>query len=130
MREGHVVGLANHTLLIAKDGFERPIAESGAPIRDQDGAISGVVVVFRDQTAERKSQAELEEKEQLLRSTGRIARIGGWEVDADSLEVSWTEETYRIHEIPLDYKTCPWMKPSTSSTRKTGQNSVELSKMP
>ena len=50
LREGMVVGLANHTLLIAKDGTERPIADSGAPIRDEKGEITGVVLVFRDQT--------------------------------------------------------------------------------
>ena len=38
LREGMVVGLANHTLLIARDGTERPIADSGAPIRDENGA--------------------------------------------------------------------------------------------
>lgn len=53
LREGVVVGLANHTLLIAKDGRETPIADSGAPIRDRSGTITGVVLVFRDQTEER-----------------------------------------------------------------------------
>lgn len=53
LREGLVVGLGNHTLLIARDGREIPIADSGAPIRDEAGAMSGVVLVFRDQVAER-----------------------------------------------------------------------------
>ena len=52
LREGTVVGLANHTLLIAKDGSERPIADSAAPIFDAQGKIAGVVLVFRDQTTE------------------------------------------------------------------------------
>jgi PAS domain S-box-containing protein len=56
LREGMVVGLANHTLLIAKDGQERPIADSAAPIRDEKGRITGVVLVFRDQTDERRVQ--------------------------------------------------------------------------
>ncbi len=56
LRQGVIVGLANHTLLIAKDGTERPIADSGAPIRDEDGAIMGVVLVFRDQTEERQAK--------------------------------------------------------------------------
>ena len=49
LREGLVVGLANHTVLIAKDGTERPIADSGAPIRTEQGGMTGVVLVFRDQ---------------------------------------------------------------------------------
>ena len=52
LREGEVVGLANHTLLIARDGSECPIADSAAPIHDAQGGITGVVLVFRDQTLE------------------------------------------------------------------------------
>ncbi|MFH1116173.1 MAG: PAS domain S-box protein [Pseudomonadota bacterium] len=59
LREGVVVGLANHTVLIAQDGKETPIADSGAPIRDETGEIIGVVLVFRDQTEERKAHEEL-----------------------------------------------------------------------
>ncbi len=73
MREGVVVGLANHTLLIKKDGQEIPIDDSGAPIRDNTGKISGVVLVFRDIT-ERK-EAELQEKEVIaLNERHRLAR--------------------------------------------------------
>src|SRR5690606_35727700 len=46
LAEGVVVGLANHTILIAADGTERPIDDSGAPIRSRDGRIVGVVLVF------------------------------------------------------------------------------------
>ena len=53
LREGMVVGLANHTLLIARDGTPRPIDDSGAPIRDASGNILGVVLVFRDVTERR-----------------------------------------------------------------------------
>ncbi|SMC22300.1 PAS domain S-box-containing protein [Desulfacinum hydrothermale DSM 13146] len=56
LREGAVVGLANHTLLISKEGREIPIADSGAPIRDVRGEIRGVVLVFRDQSEERLRQ--------------------------------------------------------------------------
>ncbi len=59
LAEGVVVGLANHTLLIAKDGSELPIADAAAPIRDDSGAISGVVLVFRDQTSERDAERAL-----------------------------------------------------------------------
>jgi PAS domain S-box-containing protein len=55
LRERTVVGLANHTLLIARDGKKRPIADSGAPIRNEKNEITGVVLVFRDQTEERRA---------------------------------------------------------------------------
>ena len=68
LREGQIVGLANHTLLIAKDGSEKPIADSGAPIRNDQGAVVGVALVFRDQTAERQAQDALQASETHLRS--------------------------------------------------------------
>jgi PAS domain S-box-containing protein len=57
LREGTVVGLANHTLLIARDGTERPIDDSGAPISTPDGRLLGVVLVFRDVTARQEAAA-------------------------------------------------------------------------
>ena len=53
LREGVVVGLANHTVLINKDGEECPIDDSAAPIRDEHGHVSGCVLIFRDVTAQR-----------------------------------------------------------------------------
>jgi PAS domain S-box-containing protein len=57
LREGLIVGLANHTLLIARDGREIPIDDSGAPIKDEEGNTKGVVLVFHDIT-ERKQAEE------------------------------------------------------------------------
>jgi PAS domain S-box-containing protein len=59
LREGRVVGLANHTVLIRRDGTETPIEDSAAPIRDSTGAIDGVVLVFRDASLERSIQMAL-----------------------------------------------------------------------
>lgn len=56
IRQGLVVGLANHTLLINKNSDEIPIADSGAPVKDENGNITGMVIVFRDQTEERKQE--------------------------------------------------------------------------
>ena len=53
LREGIVVGLANHTVLIRKDGQECPIDDSAAPIRNEFGYVSGCVLIFRDVTAQR-----------------------------------------------------------------------------
>lgn len=67
LREGVIVGLANHTLLIAKDGTERPIADSGAPIRNKNGETVGVVLVFQDQTDGRRAEQALIETEKRFR---------------------------------------------------------------
>ncbi len=58
LREGTIVGLANHTILLAKDGTSHPIDDSGSPIRVDD-TIVGVVLVFRDVTKRRRDEAEL-----------------------------------------------------------------------
>lgn len=65
LKEGLVVGLANHTVLISRDGMERAIADAGAPICDDRGQISGVVLVFRDQTDERALQHAAEKAHRL-----------------------------------------------------------------
>jgi len=59
LREGRTVGLANHTLLIRRDGVETPIEDSAAPIIDDRGGILGVVVVFRDATGARAAEQAL-----------------------------------------------------------------------
>ncbi len=59
LRDGVVVGLANHTVLIARDGSERPIDDSAAPIRDEAGRVSGVVLIFRDITERYQHELEL-----------------------------------------------------------------------
>ena len=68
LREGTVVGLANHTILIARDGTERPIDDSAAPIKDARGRVVGVVLVFRDNTERRQA-------EEALRRTGEQLQI-------------------------------------------------------
>lgn len=55
LREGEVVGLANHTLLISRHGLERPIDDSAAPIRVDNGPVLGVVLIFRDATLQREA---------------------------------------------------------------------------
>ncbi|AMV23341.1 Autoinducer 2 sensor kinase/phosphatase LuxQ [Gemmata sp. SH-PL17] len=57
LRTGTIVGLANHTILIARDGTERPIDDSAAPIRWEDGAVDGAVLVFRDITERKRAEA-------------------------------------------------------------------------
>jgi PAS domain S-box-containing protein len=61
VRDGVIVGLANHTLLIAKDGTERPIDDSAAPIRNDKGEVAGVVLVFRDITERRHAEQQVQD---------------------------------------------------------------------
>ncbi|MDD5765531.1 MAG: PAS domain S-box protein, partial [Candidatus Marinimicrobia bacterium] len=73
---GLIIGLANHTVLISKNNQEIPIADSGAPIKNEDGEIIGVILVFRDQTAERVSQNTIRNSEKELRTIWESSRDG------------------------------------------------------
>jgi PAS domain S-box-containing protein len=79
LREGVVVGLANHTVLIAKDGTKRPISDSGAPMRDEEGNVIGTVMVFRDITELKQLEEQLVRKEKLA-TIGQLASGVGHEL--------------------------------------------------
>jgi two-component system cell cycle sensor histidine kinase/response regulator CckA len=59
--------------------------------------------VARDVTEWKETQYKLEENKRLLDAASHMVRTGGWELKPDTLEVKWTEETHRIHEVPLGY---------------------------
>jgi len=71
IKHGVIVGLANHTLLIRKDGSEVPIDDSGAPIRDANGAVRGVVLVFRDFTEHKRTERELLEAKEAAETASK-----------------------------------------------------------
>ena len=79
IRLGSIVGLANHTLLIARDGVERPIDDSAAPIRDEGQTVTGVVMVFHDITERRKAEKQIEISEAALSASLRGS--AGWDSD-------------------------------------------------
>ncbi len=86
LAEGRIVGLANHTILLARDGVARPIEDSAAPIRDKTGAINGVILVFRDVTERKQIEVETGQlhtqiQQERARLAGLIASVPGvvWE---------------------------------------------------
>ena len=83
LREGGIVGLANHTVLLARDGSEIPIDDSGAPIRDDAGRITGVVLVFHDITERRAAESALRESEGRFRVLADTAPVMIWMSDTD-----------------------------------------------
>jgi PAS domain S-box-containing protein len=118
LREGMIVSLANHTLLITKDGREVPIDDSGAPIRAAQGEIQGAVLVFRDITErkavekarealfqlEREAREEAEKANQLkLQFLGMISHelrtpltsIKGFSTTLLADDVEWTPDSQR-----------------------------------
>ncbi|RVU45955.1 PAS domain S-box protein [Rubrivivax rivuli] len=108
MTTGAIVGLANHTALLARDGPEYQIAESAAPIRDSGGLIVGVVIVFRDVTETYRARKAMAAMTEMHERTSAMAKVGGWELDVKTMRPYWSPETCRIHEVdppvtpPLD----------------------------
>lgn len=99
LRQGVVVGLANHTVLIKKNGDECPIDDSAAPIRDEQGRVSGCVLIFRDVTAQRLVERE---KANQLHTARLLASIVESSDDAiiskslDGIIQSWNAAAERL----------------------------------
>ena len=95
LREGAVMGLANHTVLVARDGTERPIDDSAAPIRDENGRVVGCVLVFRDVTERRRAERALQRSERELADFFENASVGLHRVGPDGIVL-------RVNRAELD----------------------------
>lgn len=84
INEGLMVGLANHTILISREGREIPIDNSGAPIRSEGGRATGVVLIFRDISDRKRAEDALRESEQKYRNIIETANEGIWISDINA----------------------------------------------
>jgi PAS domain S-box-containing protein len=98
LREGIIVGLANHTILIARDGTERAIDDSAAPMRDGSGATVGAVLVFRDVT-ERKRTQDVLARDALLLACVRDSVVV---IDLEGIVTYWNEGATRLFGLARD----------------------------
>ncbi|WP_010585506.1 hybrid sensor histidine kinase/response regulator [Schlesneria paludicola] len=99
LKLGVIVGLANHTVLIAKDGVEHPIDDSAAPIFNKNGEIVGCVLVFRDVTERKQQQKQLEDALSRLESTLVAGEIGTWEFDISQNAVRADQNLARMFGV-------------------------------
>ncbi len=93
LREGKIVGLANHTVLLRRNGGEIPIDDSGAPIRDRAGQILGVIIVFRDVSDLKKAERVMRETESRFRTMADNAPVLVWIADTQQNGI-WFNKTW------------------------------------
>jgi len=103
MSTGQAVYDVQHAIT-RPDGVRKILSINGAPLHDGQGRIDRAVFSIEDITDRKRAEMKLVESEALLEATGSIARVGGWQLDVETMAVTWTKETYHIHEVPLNYK--------------------------
>lgn len=99
LKSGGIVGLANHTLLINKEGDEIPIADSGAPIKDENEKTDGVVLVFRDKTEEHRAEKMIRQSEARLKRAELVSKTGNWELNLDNGTMTYSDGACRVYGI-------------------------------
>ncbi|NWG04377.1 MAG: PAS domain S-box protein [Syntrophaceae bacterium] len=107
LREGTMIGLANHTLLIGRDGTERAIADCGSPIYDKEGRVTGVVLVFRDETEKRKAEKAVAEALAFAQNIIATVREPLVVLDAGLRILSANRAFYQVFEVmPKETEGC------------------------
>ena len=105
LREGVVVGLANHTVLIQKNGLELAIDDSAAPIRDEFGEVSGCVLIFRDVSTQRRQEQDKASQLQAARFLASIVESSDDAIVSKSLDgiiQSWNAAAERLFGYTAD----------------------------
>ena len=81
------------------DASVRRVRSLARAVQGDDGVVSGFVGTVDDVTEAREAQRRLRESEQFLDRTGRVAGVGGWEVDLAGGSITWSDQTCRIHDV-------------------------------
>jgi PAS domain S-box-containing protein len=113
-----IVGISQHTILLRKDGSELSVDDSGAPIRDALGQITGIVVVFRDITLELKTRAALLANEKLA-VAGRLAATIAHEIHNPLDSVA--NLLYLLQHKPTEEESCQFLQMAQTELARVTQ---------
>ncbi len=100
LRENRIVFLPNHIVLVSRDGRRIPVEDSAAPIRNENGEVVGVVLVFRDVTSRRRSEEARRHSEERLKLALEAGKIGVWDWDVVENRIEWSDLVYDLHGVP------------------------------
>ncbi|GAA6184306.1 response regulator [Aliiglaciecola sp. NS0011-25] len=92
------------TQFISKSGKLIPIQLTITPVMNADKDVEGFLFIGRDITELKRIEEEKERSASLLMATGKVAKLGAWEVNFTTGEIYWSDEVYRIHELPIGSK--------------------------
>ncbi len=128
LRRGQIVGLANHTTLLARDGAEYQIADSAAPIRAEGAQITGVVLVFRDVTEDYRMRRRLAESEAQMKLALQGADLCTWDWNVPARQVAFNERWAEMLGYPSAERAAPfdiWMELVHPDDRPSVQQTLE-----
>ena len=126
--KGEVVALSNHTTLLARGGAEYHIADSAAPIRNAQGQIVGVVLVFSDVSESYRVRRQLEENEARFRTLAALSSDWYWEQDAQFRlsQVEGSDADQRVLEANQFLGATRWEQAPEGTTAQAWQEHREL----
>ena len=89
---------------VRKNGTHFPVSLVVTALKDDAGDITGFIGVAQDLTDLTEAERARRKSEKILTAAGKLAGVGGWELDIETMELAWTKQTRIIHDVPEDYK--------------------------
>ena len=92
------------TALLRRDGTAIPVSQVIIAQKAADGAVEFLSTIMRDISEHKRDEEALKRSQMLLNETGRLASVGGWELNTDTQELLWTDQLYRFYEVDANFK--------------------------
>jgi PAS domain S-box-containing protein len=123
---------SGETALLSRDGTVIPVSQVIIAQEEADGEVKSLSTIMRDISERKRDEEALKRSQVLLNETGRLAAVGGWELNIDTGELLWTDELYRFYEVDRNFKptldkVLDFHAPSSKSLREQAlRRAIEL----